>query len=151
MASHPDTVRVWDVKSEKTILEINTTGLSVVEAIYPPDMTMIATGGKFSKKDILIKIWDANTGKLVVNLKGHMGDVSCLTGPGLEATRSYLVQRTAPIGTWNTATWHQITVLTGYTNNISSIAPSPNNRVLASASWDNTARLWYLDNGQPIG
>ena len=42
-------------------------------------------------------------------------------------------------------------MLTGHTSSVSGIAISPNGRILASASIDNTARLWNLDNGQPIG
>ncbi|OAX32151.1 WD40 repeat-like protein, partial [Rhizopogon vinicolor AM-OR11-026] len=44
----------------------------------------------------------------------------------------------------------QINLLTGHTHFVYDIAISPNGRILASASWDNTARLWNLDNGQPI-
>jgi WD40 repeat protein len=31
------------------------------------------------------------------------------------------------------------------------IAISPNDRILASTSFDKTAQLWNLDNGKPIG
>jgi WD40 repeat protein len=41
--------------------------------------------------------------------------------------------------------------LTGHTNFVWGISISPNGRILASASWDKTARLWNLENGQPIG
>ena len=73
----PD-ARVWDVESGKTVLAIET-GLSEVEAaIYSPDMTMIGTGGE--SKDLMefINIWDAKTGKLITNLKGHTWEVFCL-------------------------------------------------------------------------
>jgi WD40 repeat protein len=36
------------------------------------------------------------------------------------------------------------------TSTVFGIAISPNGRILASASWDNTARLWNLENSQPI-
>src|SRR5205807_1898245 len=39
---------------------------------------------------------------------------------------------------------------TGHTSLVHDIAISPNGRILASASWDSTARLWNLENGQPI-
>jgi len=72
--------RVWDVESGKTILEINT-GLSAIYlrgAIYSPDETMIVTGGGDDAEKEFLKIWDAKTGKLVKNLKGHTKDVTCL-------------------------------------------------------------------------
>jgi WD40 repeat protein len=55
------------------------------------------------------------------------------------------------IRTWSTTTWTQIAVLQGHTNIVYAIAISPNDRILASASADNTARSWNLDNNsQPI-
>ncbi|KAG1851858.1 WD40-repeat-containing domain protein [Suillus subalutaceus] len=51
--------------------------------------------------------------------------------------------------TWNTAKWEQIAVLVEHTFPVYAIAISPNGRILASASFDSTARLWNLDDGQP--
>jgi len=45
----------------------------------------------------------------------------------------------------------EIHVLTGHTGFVFGIAISPNGPILASASWDYTARLWNLENGLPIG
>ena len=64
------TTRVWDVETGNTILEINTELDDVYTAIFSPDSTLIATSGR-SSEDEFIKIWDANTGKLVAILKGH--------------------------------------------------------------------------------
>jgi WD40 repeat protein len=55
------------------------------------------------------------------------------------------------IRTWDTVTWRQTAVLMGHTALVYGIAISPNGRILASASWDRTARLWNLENGQQIG
>jgi WD40 repeat protein len=81
--SHTDgTARVWDVESGKTVLEIKTSPSDYYywkgAAIYSPDATMIATSNGDESKKEFIKIWDANTGKLVTNLKGHTKKVNCL-------------------------------------------------------------------------
>ena len=68
--------RVWDVESGKTVLAIDTRLSHVYAVIYSPDTTIIATGGYYG---VYLKIWDANTGKLVANLKGHTNGVNCLT------------------------------------------------------------------------
>ncbi|KAG1895487.1 uncharacterized protein F5891DRAFT_669043 [Suillus fuscotomentosus] len=44
-----------------------------------------------------------------------------------------------------------VLVLDGHTWGVGSIAISPNGRILASASCDGTARLWSLNNNQPVG
>jgi WD40 repeat protein len=144
------TARVWDVESGKTVLAIET-GLSHVEAvIYSPDTTMIATGGYKREEEEYLKIWNAKTGKLVANLKGHTDGVNCLAWTADEKT---LISGSddSSIRTWNTTTWLQTAVLTGHTDYVFGIAISPNGRILASASYDNTARLWNLENSQPIG
>jgi len=149
-ASGDGTARVWDVESGKTVLAIET-GLSPVWAvIYSPEMTMIATGGESEDLKEFIKIWDAKTGKLITNLKGHAKIVHCLSWT---ADGSTLISGSFDfsIRTWNTTTWQQIHVLTGHTGPVYRIAISPNGPILASASWDHTARLWNLENGLSIG
>ncbi|KAG1850035.1 hypothetical protein C8R48DRAFT_381493 [Suillus tomentosus] len=54
-------------------------------------------------------------------------------------------------GRKNIKTWKQTALLEAHTHWVWDIAISPNDRILASASFDNTALLWNLDNGQPIG
>jgi WD40 repeat protein len=147
--SSDGTTRVWDVESGKTVLVIDTGLIQVEAVIYSPDTTMIATGGGEEEEapGEYLKIWDAKTGKLVANLKGHTGELNCLAW-----TAKTLISGSddGSIRTWNTTTWQQIAVLTGHANYVWSIAISPNGRILASASGDRTARLWNLENNQLI-
>jgi len=143
------TARAWDVETGNTVLEIDTGLIRVHTAIFSPDWTLIATGGH-SEEDEPIKIWDANTGKLVSVLKGHTNTVF---GLAWTANRRTLISGSwdNTIRTWDTSTWQRIAVFTGHTSTVKGIAISPNGRILASASFDKTARLWNLENGQPIG
>jgi len=109
------TATVWDVESGKTVLAIETGLRRVLAAIYSPDMTMIATGGESKDLKEFIKIWDAKTGKLITNLKGHTGDVHCLAwiADGSE-TQHEQIKNTLISGsndysirTWNTTTWQE--------------------------------------------
>jgi WD40 repeat protein len=142
------TARVWDVESGKTVLVIETGLSSVMAVTYSPDTTMIATGGHNEEKNL--KIWDAETAKLVANLTGHTYQVTCLAWT-TDGKTLISGSGDGSIRTWNTTTWQQIAVWTGHTDSVWGIAISPNGRILASASYDNTARLWNLENGQPIG
>jgi WD40 repeat protein len=125
-AVYDETARVWDVESGKTVLAIETGFSDVWAVIYSPDTTMIATGG--DSKEEPLKIWDAKTGKLVANLKGHTATVTY--GKTLISGSA-----DASIRTWNTTTRQQIAVWTGHTNGVIGIAISPNGRILASASF----------------
>jgi WD40 repeat protein len=68
--------------------------------VYSPDETMIAAGGSNDSEDIVgsIKIWNASTGKLVINLEPTREvPVSCLAWPGTER-RLFRGQTIAKLG-----------------------------------------------------
>ncbi|KAG2054600.1 WD40 repeat-like protein [Suillus hirtellus] len=153
--SEDGTARQWDVESGETILERIETGHTVVcAAVYSPDMSMIATGGRDGPRtrepaECSIKIWDTKTGELVATLKRHRHLVSCLAWTNDGKT---LISGSSDnsIRTWNTKTWKQTALLEAHTSWVWAIAISPNDRILASASYDDTVLLWNLDNGQLI-
>jgi len=151
--SFDGTARVWDVESGEIIVGPIQAGYDVDAVFYSPDKSMIATGVVTFPEKEYIKIWDATTGNLVTKFKGHRYTVTCLawTADGRTLISGSLGDS---IRTWNTTTWQQITVLTGHTSlsmSILAIAISPNDHTIASASFDGTAQLWNLENGQPIG
>jgi len=152
-------VRVWDVESGNTTLHIEPTNpahesmdFAVCLDVYSPDETMIASGGSGWKDGKKIKIWDAKTLELVATLEEPKGSVWCLawTNDGKTLISGSGVG-SGCIRKWNTTTWKQSAVLTEQERAIRAIAISPNGRILASASYDNTARLWNLENDQPVG
>ncbi|KAG2135835.1 hypothetical protein DEU56DRAFT_913216 [Suillus clintonianus] len=54
----------------------------------------------------------------------------------------------AHVGFWSD---YMLVILEGHTYRVNAFSLSPNNRFLASASYDKTARLWNLDANLPIG
>jgi len=138
------TARVWDVKSGKTVLTIKTGHEWVNAVIYSPNATKIATGGR---NEDALKIWDAKTGELFKTLKQDEQVWSLAwTSDGKK-----LISGAFQIGIFDTATWQQIAVLEGHTHFVEAISLFRNERFLASASVDETARLWNLDTNLPIG
>ncbi|KAG2343322.1 WD40 repeat-like protein [Suillus weaverae] len=142
--SRGGTARVWNAKTGKTILTFETGHKSVFAVIYSPDNKQIATGGY---NEHAAKIWDTKTGELLATLK-HDNIVCSLawTSDG----KKLISGSNGPIRIFDTATWQQITILEGHAV-VYAITLSRNERLLASASWDNTARLWNLDTNLPIG
>ncbi|KAG2145845.1 WD40-repeat-containing domain protein [Suillus clintonianus] len=145
--SFDGTARVWDVKSGKTVLTIKTRHkYAYVHAIiYSPDDEKIATAGD---NEDAVKIWNAKTGKLITTLEHDWPAQSLawtLDGKKLISGSMY------PIRIFDTTTWEQIAILEGHTNYVDVISLSQNDRLLASASNDKTARLWNLYTNLQIG
>ncbi|KAG2737597.1 WD40 repeat-like protein [Suillus brevipes Sb2] len=139
------TASVWDVKTGNNILTIKTRHKWVHAVTYSPDSSKLATGGR---DEHAVKIWDAKTGELLNTLK-HGNTVRSLawTSDGKKLiSGSYRLIRI-----FDTATWQQIAVLEGHTFFVDAISLSSDNRLLASASSDKTARLWNLDTNLPVG
>jgi WD40 repeat protein len=137
------TARVWNVNSGKNILTINTRYRWVRAVTYSPDSSKLATSGANA-----VKIWDAKTGKRLTTLKHYYIVYSLAwTSDGKKLISGSL----GPIRIFDTATWQQIAILEGHTSIVEAICLSPNNRLLASASWDKTAHLWDLDTNLPVG
>ncbi|KIK33007.1 hypothetical protein CY34DRAFT_813916 [Suillus luteus UH-Slu-Lm8-n1] len=140
------TTRVWDVKRRKNILTIKTGHKEVWAVTYSPDSSKLATGGY---EENAVEIWDAKTGELLNTLEhDYMVWSLAWTSDGKKLISGSL----GLIRTFDTATWKQIAVLEGHAFScVYGISLSPNNRLLASASTDNKARLWNLDTNLPVG
>jgi WD40 repeat protein len=143
------TARVWNIDSSKNILTIKT-GHDWVNAVtYSPDSSKLATGGYDESG---VKIWDANakTGKLL-NTLVLKHDIIVWSLAWTSDGKKLISGSYGPIRIFDTATWRQIAILEGHTDHVTAISLSPNNRLLASASIDTTARLWDLDTNFPVG
>jgi len=141
------TIRVWDVESGDTVLgPIKTGHNDVLAVIYSPDTTKIATGGYDEKA---LKIWDAKTGNLLSTIKFD----EPVDGLAWTSDQKKIItgSRGGSIGVFDTATWQQIAILEGHTSLVISLSLFQNDRLLASGSYDGTARLWNLETNLPVG
>jgi len=144
--SQDGTIRVWDVESGDTVLGPIKTGHEDVYAVmYSPDTTKIATGGY---NETALKIWDAKTGNLLSTIE-HDNYVCCLAWT---SDQKKLITGSYPsIRIFDTATWQQIAILKGHEGTVNALSLFQNDRLLASASYDYTARLWNLDTNLQVG
>jgi len=144
--SNDTTIRVWDVKSGDTVLgPIKTAHEYVSAIIYSPDATKIATGGY---NESALKIWDAKTFNLLSTIK-HDSMVWSLAWTSDQ--KKLITGSSFSIRIFDTATWQQIAILEGHTHIVYALSLFQNDRLLASASDDRTARLWNLDTNLPVG
>ncbi|TWU24730.1 WD40 domain-containing protein [Bythopirellula polymerisocia] len=147
-AAGDSTVRVWDVATGTELQVLEGTGYTAALAVSP-DGRWIASGGPGN--DLLI--WDTSTGKLTSTLAGHEAPVTSLAfssdGQVLASgdDRGRIVQ-------WHqdpqTTTWTISHQLLGHSRSIVDLAFAQGDRLLVSASGDNTCGVWDVESGMEL-
>jgi len=142
--SDDGTVRVWEMESGEQVLgPIKSGNIMVFAVAYSPDSSNIASGGSRA-----IEIWDTTTGERLSTLEqDHV--VLCLAWTPDQKKLIAGFHR-GSIRIFNTTTWEEIAILEGHKEYVRAILLLQNDRLLASASEDSTARLWNLDTNLPV-
>ncbi len=123
---------------------------------FSPDGSRIATVSEFQAEG---KVWDATTGKPVMNFKsGGEGFSSVLYSPKgtwLVTTGRYrddtIIVPDTTVRLWDARTGQQLRVFQGGARPVTSLAISPDETRLAAGTRDGAVILWDLVTGQKIG
>ena len=86
----------------------------------------------------MVKVWDAQTGRELLSLKG--GDRSVVFSPDGKRLASMSSDNTVKV--WDAQTGQELLTCKGHTERVTSVAFSPDGTRIASASDDGTVRLW---------
>ena len=146
-------VELWDMSYDpiqanlRTILKGHTKDITSI--VYTADANTIAT----ASKDRTIKLWDANSGEIMLTLNGHTGDITMMTfSPDNTMLASGSDDGTSRI--WNAETGQQIHKLNlpsnplSYRDAVYSVAFSTDNRMLVSLTYDGMLKLWDTKSGK---
>ena len=115
---------------------------AVWSSAYSPDNKRIAVAGEGG----LVKVWDSETGRELLALKGHQGRVTSVAfSPDGQRLVAGTDHDTARI--WDATTGEQLCVLKGYT---SPVAFSPDGRTIATGHDDSTLRLLDSESGAEL-
>ncbi len=99
----------------------------------------------------LAKIWDRESGKLLVTLK-HGGEyVNAVSfSPNGQFLATGSDDPAGFIQIWNISTGKRVKVISGHSDEVLSVVFSRDGQRLLSSSYDKTARLWELESGREI-
>ena len=117
----------------------------VNSATYSPDGKRILT----ASSDKTARVWEANTGRLVAELKGHAANVISATY-SLDGKRILTASLDNTARLWEAETGRLVAELKGHLNPVLSARYSPDGKRILTASLDKTARLWEAETGRLI-
>jgi WD40 repeat protein len=154
-ASADSTARVWDARSGRLLLTLTGHTNPIEGAAFDPTGATLFT----ASWDGTVKIWDASTmhAESILGLAFKPGNGELLATASADKTvKLWKVasdrDTTCPDmtgGTLKAASQPRFT-LQGHNDSVGSVAFSPNGELLATASDDQTVRLWKVGSGQIV-
>ena len=159
-------LKLWEVETGRMLRTLAQRKLRINSVAFSPDGEKLATGAE----DKTVKMWDVESGKNIDAFMGHT-DVVMSVAFSPDGTRLAPGSRDHTIRLWNVKSgehidtlgrsaspsiagqmlwviFGSITRIGGHTEEISSVAFSPDGTTLASSSSDGTVKLWQVETGR---
>ncbi len=146
------TVKFWDVSSGelKNSLTVNERGVGTIA--FSPDGTVLVSVG-YEGKNKTMKLWDVATDELKATLilaENRAYDANIAFSPDSSTSSTIAIcggRYAAHIYLWNIASGTLKNTLIGHVGGVNDVVFSPDSRILASGSLDNTVCLWDVATG----
>ncbi len=134
-----ETIRLWDFQTGE-LRDTFGSGGSVLSIAFSPDGNTLVTGNSQT-----IQLWNTQTGNLRETLTGS-GDFVAFSPDG----RTLASGNWRSVQFWNSHTGQRLKTLTGFTDEMRTVAFSPDGVLLASGGGDDTIRLWNTRTEQHL-
>jgi WD40 repeat protein len=113
--------------------------MSVVTALFTPDGKQLITASSYG----VIDLWDVEKSERIARLNGpqNLNDIA------LSPDGKYLISNAdEEMLVWDMSSYKTIRTLRGHSDHITSLRFSPDEKYLASGSWDKSILLWDTSN-----
>jgi WD40 repeat protein len=150
--SADQTVRVWDFRLGQGQFSIKGHIGDVYCVAFSADGKRIASGSgdRWGRDPGGVKVWDTQTGKELLTLKGDHGGFVCSVAFSADGKRLASGGEDRTVKVWDAQTGQQTFTLEGHTGPVLSVAFGPDGKHITSESSDGTARLWDPVSGQDL-
>jgi WD40 repeat protein len=115
----------------------------VLAVAVSPDGRTIVSGSH----DRTVKVWEAESGRLLRSLEGHTGGVNAVAvSPDGRTIVSGSLDRTVKV--WEAQSGRLLRSLEGHTDWVLAVAVSPDGRTIVSGARDSTVKVWEAQSGR---
>ena len=135
-------IYVWQIHTGQKLLTLSGHHSWVFSLVFSPNSLTLAS----ASDDYAVNLWDLATGDCLQTLKGPANILNAVT---FSADQRSILVATAIIQLWNTdRPESQVTALHGYPYLARSTAFSPDGKIFANSTQNQTVTLWNIQTGE---